>query len=290
MVRNITEKSRVNRPIRRKSSENHKQALYKKVQYLYAHLVPTQLACLYLFTIGLFRKKYRTLIYDIWMMVCPQVFTKRYVPSVAITSLVSNAASLHLCEQGDDAVGNISLEELFVLVELLRTCQPTTCFEIGTYDGRTALNMAANTPEDAVIYTLDLPREEIDSTLFPLDPLDLVVVKKETSGARYRGTEWEYKIQQLYGDSAAFDYTPYQGNIDFVFVDGSHTYDYVLSDSRQAMTLLRNGQGIILWHDYSNIYSVQKAINYLQATDSRFAGIRHIEGTRFAVLDLRIEV
>jgi len=290
MIRNIVEISREIRPIRQKSSKNHKEVLYKKVRYLFAHLLPTQVACLYLLSVGIFRKKYRALIYDIWMMVFPKIFTKRFVPPVAITSLVSNAASLHLYEQEDDAVGNISLEELFILVELLQTCQPTTCFEIGTYDGRTALNMAANTSDDAVIYTLDLPREQIDSTIFPLDPLDLDVVKKETSGARYHSTEWECKIQQLYGDSAAFDYTPYQGKIDFVFVDGSHTYDYVLSDSRKAISLLRNEKGIILWHDYPNIYSVLKGINYLQATDSRFAGIRHIEGTRFAVLDLRTEV
>lgn len=290
MVSNTTEISRENRPIIQKSSEIHKKVLSNKVRYLFAHLLPTQAACLYLFTIGVFRKKYRALIYDLWMMVCPKIFTKRYVPSVAITSLVSNAVSLQLYEQEDDAVGNISFEELFILVELLQKYQPTTCFEIGTYDGRTALNMAANTPDHAVVYTLDLPREQIDSTIFPLDPLDLKVVKKETSGARYRGTQWEDKIQQLYGDSATFDYTPYQGKIDFVFVDGSHTYDYVLSDSLTAMTLLRNEKGIILWHDYPNIYTVLKAINYLQATDPRFAGIRHIKGTRFAVLDLRTEV
>lgn len=107
MVRNITEISRDNRPIRQKSSEVRKRALYRKVRYLYAHLLPTQVACLYLFTLGLFRKKYRALIYDIWMMVCPQVFTKRYVPSVAITSLVSNAVAFRLYEQTED-VGNIS--------------------------------------------------------------------------------------------------------------------------------------------------------------------------------------
>jgi len=241
------------------------------------------MACLYLFTIGIFRNKYRALIYTIWKLVCPRLFKRRFIPSVAITALVSNTVSLHLYEQAE-AAGNISFEELFILVELLQTCQPATCFEIGTYDGRTALNMAANTSNDAVIYTLDLPREQIDSTIFPLDPFDLGVVEKDTSGTRYRGTEWERKIQQLYGDSATFDYTPYRGKMDFVFVDGSHTYEYVLSDSRNAMTLLRNGKGVILWHDYPNIYSVLKAINYLQATDSRFASIRHIEGTRFACL------
>jgi len=287
MVRNITEI--ISSELRQTVRGIQGRALYQSVWYLFQHLLPTQVACLYLFTIGLFRNKYRVLIYTIWKLVCPQVFTKRYVQSVAITSLVSNTVALRLYEQAE-AVGNISFEELFILVELLQTCQPITCFEVGTYDGRTALNMAANTSDDAVIYTLDLPRDQIGSTIFPLNPADLGVVEKETSGARYRGTEWEYKIQQLYGDSAAFDYTPYQGKIDLVFVDGSHTYDYVLSDSRNAITLLRNEKGIILWHDYPTTSAVLKAVNYLQATDSRFAGIRYIKDTRFAVLDLRIEV
>ena len=38
--------------------------------------------------------------------------------------------------------------------------------------------------------------------------------------------------------------------MDFIFVDGSHSYDYVLNDSRKALSLLRGGKGIILWHDY----------------------------------------
>jgi len=284
MVRNITEIiSREKRTIREAISEIQGKVLYQKVQYLFGHLFPTQVACLYLFTIGVFRKKYRVLIYIIYKLVCPQLFTKRYVPSVAITSLVSNTVSLRLYEQAE-VPGNISFEELLILVELLQACQPTTCFEIGTFDGRTTLNMAANTCDDAVIYTLDLPREQIGSTIFPLNPADLGVVEKETSGVRYRGMVEEYKIQQLYGDSAAFDYAPYQGKIDFVFVDGSHTYEYVLSDSRSAITLLRNGKGTILWHDYPTSPPVLKAINYLQASDSRFAGIRYIEGTRFACL------
>src|SRR5579859_7704287 len=178
MARNATAVSTENRTIKQTSGKIQKKGLHKKVRYLYSHLLPTQAACLYLFTIGLLRKKSRALIYDIWMMVCPRVFSKKYIPPVAVTSLVSKEVSLHLYEQEDDTVGNISFEELLILVELVQTRQPATCFEIGTYDGRTALNMAANTPEDAVIYTLDLPREEIASTLFPLDPFDLKVVKK----------------------------------------------------------------------------------------------------------------
>lgn len=280
MVHNSTEIiSREKRTV----SEHHKQALYKRTRVTLEFLLPAMGSCLYLFTIGIFQKKCRKLIYYIWEMVRPQLFAKKYVPPVEITSLMPHSVSLCLYEQAE-ATANISFEELVVLVEFLQMCQPTACFEIGTFDGRTALNMAGNTPDDAVIYTLDLPREQIDSTIFTLDPLEIFAVNKETSGARYRGTTLERKIQQLYGDSAAFDYTPYQGKIDFVFVDGSHTYEYVLSDSRNAITLLRNGKGAILWHDYPTTSSVLKAINYLQASDPRFADIRYIKGTRFAYL------
>ena len=72
--------------------------------------------------------------------------------------------------------------------------------------------------------------------------------------------------------------------IDFVFIDGAHTYDYVLNDSRKAIDLLRGGKGIILWHDYADWFYVRKAINYLRTTDPRFANIRSIPGTSFACL------
>jgi predicted O-methyltransferase YrrM len=283
MVRKITEIATEDQLMSYASDEYHKQAVYKKIWNILGFLIPTVGSCLYLFTIGIFRKRHRELIYSIWTLVHPQLFAKKYVPQVEITSLVPNEVLLRLYEQAK-ITANIKFEELFVLVELLQIRQPTACFEIGTFDGRTTLNMAANTPEGAVIYTLDLPREQVENTKFSLDPYERFAVMKETSGARYRDTKWERKIQQLYGDSATFDYTPYQGEIDFVFIDGSHTYEYVLSDSRNAIALLRNGKGTILWHDYPDTSSVLQAINFLQTSEPRFAGIRHIVGTRFAYL------
>lgn len=252
--------------------------------YFLSILLPTVGACLNLFTVGLLRRQYRGLVYNIWALLRSQYFTRRLIAPVALTSLVPAAeVDMRLCMQ-EWVMGNVSIYELLVLVELLRVHRPLACFEIGTFDGRTTLNMAANTPEETVIYTLDLPREQMNDTAFPLDLLDLNVVDKEISGARYRGRVWERKIRQLYGDSATFDYTPYEGKIDFIFIDGSHTYDYVVSDSLNAINLLRNGKGIILWHDYITWPTVQKAINFLHSTDRRFANTRFIEGTEFACL------
>jgi len=41
------------------------------------------------------------------------------------------------------------------------------------------------------------------------------------------------------GDSASFDWAPYEGTLDFIFIDGAHSQEYVLSDSRQAFRLLK---------------------------------------------------
>lgn len=75
---------------------------------------------------------------------------------------------------------------------------------------------------------------------------------------------------------------PYEA--DFVFVDGSHTYEYVMSDSEKALGLLPNDGGVVLWHDYGEWPGVTRALNELQAGDQRFAGLRHIEGTSLALL------
>jgi predicted O-methyltransferase YrrM len=49
-------------------------------------------------------------------------------------------------------------------------------------------------------------------------------------------------------DSAAFDPKPYENSMDFIFIDGAHSYEYVLNDSEKAWAMLRPG-GIAAWHD-----------------------------------------
>src|ERR1700676_560336 len=115
MARSITKKAtRENLAIKQTFIGIQGNALYQRVCYLFGHLFPSELACLYLFTIGVFRKKSRALIYTMWLVVCPKLFKKRFVPSVAINSLISNTVSLRLYEQ-TMAPGNVTLEELFVL-------------------------------------------------------------------------------------------------------------------------------------------------------------------------------
>jgi predicted O-methyltransferase YrrM len=73
--------------------------------------------------------------------------------------------------------------------------------------------------------------------------------------------------------------------MDFVFIDGSHDYDYVLNDSEVALKLLRNGRGVIVWHDYREEMAVVPALDeYLRRYPQ--LQIFHIAQTSFAFAEI----
>jgi predicted O-methyltransferase YrrM len=180
------------------------------------------------------------------------------------------------------ADGNVSEEELRCISKLVKFYQPETIFEIGTFDGRTTLNMALNAPK-ADLITLDLPQEELHSTAFRIKKADHGFIKKKVSGSRFIGTEQESRIKQVYADSANYDYSELESKIDLVFIDGAHTYEYVLNDTSNSRKLLRNGKGIIIWHDYGWREVIQ-ALNEFYLGDEFFADIKNIKGTTLAFL------
>ncbi|MBA3889044.1 MAG: class I SAM-dependent methyltransferase [Gemmatimonadaceae bacterium] len=201
------------------------------------------------------------------------------LPTVGPDELTSDGTPISLfgLEPRD---GNVSLLEVTVLSRLVREHAPMAIFEIGTFDGRTTLNLAANAPDDAVVYTLDLPANK--PTAYALAPADYHFVNKPASGARLAGTPYAARVTQLYGDSATFDFSPYRA--EFVFVDGSHAYEYVMSDSMRALELVGSGPGVIVWHDYAGWDGVTRALHELAATDPRFASLRWIRGTSLVLL------
>ena len=176
--------------------------------------------------------------------------------------------------------GNTSLLELALLASLVKIAGARAVFEFGTFDGRTAVNLAANCALGGTVFTLDLPSEQANVTRLPLDDRDKVYIDKPAPGARYKGTPFETSIVQLHGDSAAFDFSRFHNATDFVFIDASHKYEYVLNDTRIALRLLRDGRGTIAWHDYTQWWDgVVRALEELHATEPKLAGMRHIEGT-----------
>ena len=138
---------------------------------------------------------------------------------------------------------NVRLDEKIYLGLLVQALDAQRIFEIGTFDGGTTLALAQAAGADARVWTLDLPPQEFDSSQSPKDFSGAQV------GAKFRETEAAAKITQLLGDSTQFDYQPYLGNMDLVFVDAAHDYVHGFPDSTNALRMARPG-GIVVWHDY----------------------------------------
>jgi predicted O-methyltransferase YrrM len=143
------------------------------------------------------------------------------------------------------------LTDIVSLCMICRIVGPRRVFEIGTLRGYTALHFALNSPDDAVVHTLDLPRGGIAQPSLTTTFMDDLHVEASLSADRlcFEGTAQEARIERLFGDSATFDFSPYHGNIDVFFIDGAHSYEYVRSDTERALNCVRPG-GVIAWHDF----------------------------------------
>ena len=172
--------------------------------------------------------------------------------------------------------GGTPPQDLYAILRVLRWLNPRRVFEIGTSAGITTAHMAMNS--EAEVYTLDLPRE-LASNIMGYSSGDLSLLQpRDQIGRDYRPFNQNGQIRQLFGDSRAFDFTPYRRSVDLVLVDGCHVFEGVLADSRNAFDLLSES-GIILWHDFANLRDVTRAVKRL-ANDWP---IYHIEGTWLAM-------
>ncbi|HEY9518454.1 MAG TPA: class I SAM-dependent methyltransferase [Gemmatimonadales bacterium] len=174
--------------------------------------------------------------------------------------------------------GGTSDAEAWILAVVAKDAR--VMFEFGTCTGKTAYLWARNQPAGGTVTTLTLPPEQADQVEGVAagdDPVAVAYAREESRFSRflYSGTAAEARIVQLLGDSKQFDERPFAGRCDVVFVDGSHAYSYVVSDSAKALTMVRPG-GLVLWHDYSpECPGVFRALNELVQR----LPLVHVEGT-----------
>jgi predicted O-methyltransferase YrrM len=174
--------------------------------------------------------------------------------------------------------GGGTLSDMITLTQVVAFLGCRCMFEFGTFRGFTTFHLALNSHPEARVYTLDLPASQASEA--KLELTDLNLIQKPLSGEWFKNTECESKITQLYGDSANFNFSEYAEVVDFVFIDGAHSYEYVLSDSLSARRLLRP-TGIIMWHDYPTYPGVWACLEELS---KKWSGkFTWIEGTALVV-------
>lgn len=178
--------------------------------------------------------------------------------------------------------GTMPYQQQLTMACLVAACKPKRILEIGTFQGITTYNMALNAPEDAHLWTLDMPYESDGTTALRHEAHDTrLIVDAEKRNRRFLNTPVEYKIKQLFGDSATFDFAP-NAPFDFALIDGGHSYEYVRSDTERILPLLRK-PATLVWDDYPTAPGVKR---YIEEVGAKL-GIVRIADTLIAFATIR---
>jgi cephalosporin hydroxylase len=133
--------------------------------------------------------------------------------------------------------------EALALLSLVQPLRPTCVIEIGTARGGSLLLWARAAAPDALILSIDLPQWGRD------DPADRVRRRRieRVASARQRvhllrGSSHDADVRDRV--RRAIDGRP----VDFLFIDGDHSYAGVAQDFRDYAPLVRAG-GVVALHD-----------------------------------------
>jgi hypothetical protein len=180
----------------------------------------------------------------------------------------------------NETTGKANQAELFIVNVLARHRKARNIFEFGTFTGRSTYYFTHATPETRVT-TLDLP---------PGPGRTIPDV-----GLYFINSDREDRITQLLTDSRKFDPTPYEKKMDFIFVDGDHSYEGVKNDTEKAFKMLAPG-GAILWHDYgasSDLGLVRFFVEFTRQTPlfriKKTSLLLHVDGVDPLNFKLKVE-
>ena len=207
-------------------------------------------------------------------------YNKRIKPKTISLAKIVKFSKINLIEVIDKA-GGLTIQELVSVLGICSIYPSGNLLEIGSFRGRTALNIIYNSP-DLKIFTFDLP-DQIDNekdlkyNLVESDKVQAFHPKKKELKIKHK--EYFSKINCLEGDSATYDFLNFDEFFDIIIIDGSHKYENVIIDSENAIKMIKKN-GFIIWHDYSKDHiNVLKAISFIKKKYS--IEINRLKHTKF---------
>lgn len=140
---------------------------------------------------------------------------------------------------------NVTKEELKTLHSLVQSNKNDLCVEIGSYFGASSYAIASALKDNSRLYCIDIWKSNTAMRPDPKDGSSLLdSFKKNTK-------KHEDKIITIvdYSYNAYKIFKNNNSKIDFLFIDGDHSYEGVKKDFDLYLPLMNKG-GIIAFHDW----------------------------------------
>lgn len=133
--------------------------------------------------------------------------------------------------------GSSSITDIILLKSLAESISDCEYLEIGTWRGESIVNVATVAKH---------------CTSINLSPEDIIAKGLPEKYARLHACliKDEKNITQIHADSKNYDFHSLSKQFDLIFIDGDHSYEGVLSDTKKVFSLLKNDDAMIVWHDY----------------------------------------
>lgn len=170
--------------------------------------------------------------------------------------------------------GTSLLTDLILLKKFAEKFEDCNYLEVGSWRGESLANIAPNTKHCT---TINLSSEEMKNMKF----------SKEFIEAHGYFSKKVNNLTEVLQNTHTYDFTQLKDKFDLIFIDGDHSFEGVLNDTRKTFDLRRDRSSIIVWHDYGYSpervrYSTLKAI--LDGIPKQFHhNLYHISNTLCAV-------
>ena len=165
--------------------------------------------------------------------------------NVAAAGLAAVPLQRFLPPSGADTVAPFAFQDggslptdLALLRGLARQHPACRYFEIGTWRGESAANVAAVA---ATVHTLNLSAAELRALGLAEEYIDLHGFFSQPLP----------NVTHLHGNSATFDLPGLGQQFDLIFIDGDHHYDAVRRDTARVFEHLVGPSTAVVWHDAS---------------------------------------
>ncbi|MFN7172061.1 MAG: class I SAM-dependent methyltransferase [Fimbriimonadaceae bacterium] len=165
--------------------------------------------------------------------------------------------------------GTSTLFERTCITSFVVALQPKSIIEIGTFMGSTTEAFYLNTSDECQIYTFDLP-DDFRSDEHTTDSKLIDSSRSMTAEKKRPYVPESPRVHQVLANSTTSDWRSLVplADIDFFFIDGSHSYEHAKADTVNALQM-RHPNTAIMWHDaayrnvayYTESYGVNQAIH-----------------------------
>lgn len=174
---------------------------------------------------------------DVHAKKCFERFGKTQLPTVDIRNFIK--ANQTTISSYSFLEGTSLITDFVLLKSLATNFQDCEYLEIGSWRGESISNVASVAKECT---SVTLSAEQMRKLNF-----GEAFIKNHGLFSKNISN-----IKLVEANSHEFDFNSLNKKFDLIFIDGDHTFEGVVNDTKKVFNLRKNNKSVIVWHDYGN--------------------------------------